>query len=1649
MSFESWQAENRQLTQEVGAVAVQPTKGFESWKEENEVARAQEISQEGSILRRIYGASMRGWMKLGEAAISLPAHIVGQAKFFGAATIADEVLAAKDPEIRKQKLKDLKTYETTMDKFKSELMEIPKLHKQGQRIIESRHPEWKSDPPDSFLDLLTSPDKLFVSLAESLPILVSAGVLASAGQSHLASTLMFAAEGQQAYDEAIRYGATEEQAENTYLTYGVVAGALEQMQLEGVMKIGKDAYNHILNRTTQKVAKAGYKSLTREVIKTAAQEAIEEMSQGTWQEATAAMIYGKKPEGGLLGFVDRRAQEALIGGVMGLIPGIGGASIAHSQNLYVDAVSKRYGITPEQAQSAVDVARGEVRDDMTDEEKKETFSSVVDLQARTSWDENYKKLYQKLGRAPTAEEVMHDVIKASGMEEKGSRTTYAQARKSDNNPHVTVTGKPSKDKTLLVQFSSDLLTEGREDPGARAYYDKLHTMDGYEIPGDFWEVPTWLTVVAGVVKDSDLYVIRSIEKAKEFLADQPYTKIFLSALEVNKDMIKEIAENFDGEVVVGGYVDPAFFADNKNVKFYDTVENMAKGEGYKMTADVDYRHFKETKTQPRLCMSKGCLHKCAFCTVAKGLELTPTEIIDQQIDAWDDLETKLVYLDDKTFGQAENYKDIIRIRKKISEKHPEFQGFIIQTTATQFNKFDEKFLYDAGIQYVELGIESFNDPILKKLHKPITEKTILEAAEKLKRAGISFIPNIIIGIPEETPASYQRTLDFLDMYKDTISHVNIYNLALYSGTELGDAIEEKTDTDLNENEVAKSFHENPEVHLDFAEKIYAFAEQQLDRTLSMENKSIAPTPDGEIGKKYGVTEAEVKMRLATAERKFRELKNKPVNERTKAEKDELTFLKKHRTDIEKLLDWDTAPMVPKKMSRKKALALGHKLPKMLGLTEEDRRDIMGAITGVRSMKQMTPAQREQIVNYFIKEAREAGLDVDAPEIIPANELANKLRERVQKPKLSRRDKRNMNKLKKILNGMRSGTNFYFLNLTRIKRLCRALDNYQDNGPFMQYIYRPVKEADTQASIVADHVMDSMAGAFRETGIDVPAMMTEVIDIDVKDNLTTAERIGVYALAQNEKTMKHLLSEFTEEEVTTIIESVEKNPNEVEVAQAIQAYFEMNWPEFRRIAESVGIENLIKEENYITAFIVDKDALVTPDFFEGLIEHFTGKPAVPGEKHTIERTGKGRANLELNIFMIHARAARALERFKAMAPAADSVGGILRNKEFRTALNDATHGHGVKLMDKWLQDSVRGSAVTDRSPFGKALRWMRVNATSYVLGAKILLGAKQGISALTAAAVHPAMVPAMFSNLIKASTISGYNQLEKIVMSKSNMVATRDWDRDLRQVFNKKAVRKAYAGKKLSPMMMRMATWVDRHTVIVTWHSAYEVAQNNGLDEKASRRYADGIIEDTQPMGKAVDLPGYFRGGELAKNLTIFQNFVNQNGNFLWYDILGERKADKISTPMMAYRLMVSQILPAILLGMISRGRPPRDPKEFAEDIGYYMLSPYLVIGRGIYNLYKGEWGPGGFMSLTETPLKETERLVKAIRSGNKRNILRYGARTAGAWTGKIPLQAITTAEGAWDLASGESEDIRELVWSKYSLQGKRGTRKKERFRVKQ
>ena len=733
--------------------------------------------------------------------------------------------------------------------------------------------------------------------------------------------------------------------------------------------------------------------------------------------------------------------------------------------------------------------------------------------------------------------------------------------------------------------------------------------------------------------------------------------------------------------------------------------------------------------------------------------------------------------------------------------------------------------------------------------------------------------------------------------------------------------------------------------------------------------------------------------------------------------------------------------IPEAMDEQELNMYGHAIPETLGMKDEERWAYNEALIGKRSMADMNSQEKEDLMWQLRKDADAAGIDLNklAQKFQPLKELNKQLQslKRYKKP-LGELAERRKGKILKAAGWAGAKVESYLLRQDRMKNIARMLDGYKEDGPMSRLIFEPIKAATVKAKDSANMLMYNLRRSAQERGIDISKMFDTKAKPEIVKGaqLSDSEMVGIYYLAQNPKARINIEAMFKKDgidpktAIETINNYVEKNDDLMYVYRDARAYFDQMGPRFFDVVKQLNIKGVVPEQNYITMLLNKGDEEGTADILAEMTEQF-GLP-LPGKKHTKERTGAVRT-MNMDIFSITAQASRSLERFINVAPVVNKVNKLIEKPSFKENLNATTKDQGVKIFKKWLVDSARGRSDVNMDSINRTATLLRRNAVLYTLGAKIFtVVPKQAISLHNAVAKRPGMLPVVLKTLNVMADPRVSKQLEERAANKSKLVKNRDWERDLRKVWNTATIKKFFKGKKLSPLAMRSITWMDRKTVTVVWNSAYDLALADGLEEKQARKYADDMVQTTQPMADTTDLPDFFRGGPVAKALTTFMNQRNQNWQFLRHDILGE----KTSKGLAMYRFLFSQILPSMMLGMITRGRLPKDAKEMALDLGSYIVTPQIFLGRFLWNMATGDWRSDTSAAVSMLPLKgfeEVSRAADALQRGDIRTATERGVGAVGAFTGKIPQQIITTTGGVIDLAIGETDDYKRLIYSEYMI----------------
>lgn len=315
-------------------------------------------------------------------------------------------------------------------------------------------------------------------------------------------------------------------------------------------------------------------------------------------------------------------------------------------------------------------------------------------------------------------------------------------------------------KIVFCQFSDNLLTPYDD---VREYYRRAYAdMPGYVLPEHFMEIPYWIAIISGVLPHykKELHIVTDLARSVMYMNDQPESTRFLfSVMDSSLAFTQQLASQTDAEIVAGGYVRPISFDGYHNVSFLDGLEGLDTHFPDWEEGPADYSLFRGKSVIPRLSLSTGCAHHCTFCTVPRDVATTDEETLWAEVEALMPLKFGIVYLDDKSFGQAGNWRHLKAIGETIRRFNPKFLGFAVQTSPSiAANREFMRQCKEVGVCYMEIGAEVVDDGILRAMKKPSSVALLNQVMKNSRDIGMPIIPNFIFGI---AGVSYEPTVEWV------------------------------------------------------------------------------------------------------------------------------------------------------------------------------------------------------------------------------------------------------------------------------------------------------------------------------------------------------------------------------------------------------------------------------------------------------------------------------------------------------------------------------------------------------------------------------------------------------------------------------------------------------------------------------------------------------------------------------------------------------------------------------------------------------------------------------------------------------------------------------------------------------------------------
>ncbi len=166
--------------------------------------------------------------------------------------------------------------------------------------------------------------------------------------------------------------------------------------------------------------------------------------------------------------------------------------------------------------------------------------------------------------------------------------------------------------------------------------------------------------------------------------------------------------------------------------------------------------------------TRGCPYRCEFCDVPTKLGQRPRSKTVQQVVS----EVRVLhglgfesifFVDDMFIGNRRYAKDLLRALADVRRELSSSLYFYTQVTLNVARDPELLRLFkDANFTRFFVGIETSDVPQLRAMQKPQNaELDIYSAIEAIQRAGITVWAGIIVGLDEDTPATFEAQRRFI------------------------------------------------------------------------------------------------------------------------------------------------------------------------------------------------------------------------------------------------------------------------------------------------------------------------------------------------------------------------------------------------------------------------------------------------------------------------------------------------------------------------------------------------------------------------------------------------------------------------------------------------------------------------------------------------------------------------------------------------------------------------------------------------------------------------------------------------------------------------------------------------------------------------
>ncbi|MHB1671306.1 MAG: coproporphyrinogen-III oxidase family protein [Acidiferrobacter sp.] len=188
-----------------------------------------------------------------------------------------------------------------------------------------------------------------------------------------------------------------------------------------------------------------------------------------------------------------------------------------------------------------------------------------------------------------------------------------------------------------------------------------------------------------------------------------------------------------------------------------------------------------------------CRARCSFCYFTVAANRGQDEV-DLYLDALDREMAQIApFVRDRVIeslywgGGTPTYLTVAQIERLMAslDKHfnlTECKEFTVESTPTMLDEAKISTLRRIGLTRLSMGIQSFDDPILKRLNRSFERKDIERVVHQARAQGVGAINiDLMYGLPDQTLENWHAGLD--RMFDMEINGCTIYSLDLHESTQ--------------------------------------------------------------------------------------------------------------------------------------------------------------------------------------------------------------------------------------------------------------------------------------------------------------------------------------------------------------------------------------------------------------------------------------------------------------------------------------------------------------------------------------------------------------------------------------------------------------------------------------------------------------------------------------------------------------------------------------------------------------------------------------------------------------------------------------------------------------------------------------------------